>query len=216
MSRISGPNSKILFDTSFNGLADNVEASTAVTVSCIADVSGTVTVRQSMDASTWTDKTNAFSVVASTYVEGTFPLSHKFLSVRWVSSGGTPTADNSRLLTKVHDAFPFQVTSSGSVNVVTSNLNSTTVWDNVSTGAGGTSATHDCRDGPNVSFFGTVDGVTTLTSQLSNDDSNWYGDTNTYTTSASEDINMNITTGARYIRLRSSADVTATIIASSK
>lgn len=81
-------------------------------------------------------------------------------------------------------------------------------WDAASTGVGGTSTAVDCQYVSQVAVFGDTSGASTLTVQLSQDNSNFY-DSET-TISADGDFGTTVSVGARYVRLHSSADVTAT------
>lgn len=82
-------------------------------------------------------------------------------------------------------------------------------WDNAATGAGGFSNSVDCRYTPFVSAFGHVSAATTIMMQLSQDNVNFYDAANMVLAGAS-DFDISRTVGARYVRLKSSANVTAT------
>lgn len=81
-------------------------------------------------------------------------------------------------------------------------------WSAVAVGAGGTSAAIDTQNCSQLSVFGNVSGATTLTVQFSQDNVNFY-DSGT-TTAPSANFGINVSVGARYIRLKSSAAVTIT------
>lgn len=83
-------------------------------------------------------------------------------------------------------------------------------WSAESTGAGGFSDSVDCRYEKNISAFGNVDGATTLTLQVSQNNTDFYDTDVDVTTGGADDFHLFLETGARYVRLKSSADVTAT------
>ena len=91
-------------------------------------------------------------------------------------------------------------------NVISSNL-----WNNVSTGVGGVSslinATFNNRD---YLFFGSVSGATVLTVQVSNDFANWYDTQYSYTSSSAAGFGFSVSLVAQFVRLKSSANITAT------
>lgn len=95
-------------------------------------------------------------------------------------------------------------------------VTSTAVWSAASTGAGGKSGKLTITYHKQVTFYGNVSGATTLTMEVSDDNSTWYSSGVSYTASGSEDIYLNNTCAANYVRLSSSNDVTATVIGSAK
>lgn len=82
-------------------------------------------------------------------------------------------------------------------------------WDNVAVGAGGTSTAIDCQYQGIISAFGHVSGATTITLQYSQDNSNFY-DAGSSVTIGAADFFIDVRTGARYMRLKSSGAVTIT------
>jgi hypothetical protein len=88
-------------------------------------------------------------------------------------------------------------------------------WSNASTGAGGTSAVLDTYSSPFVSAFGNSSGAATFTLQYSQDGTNFY-DGPTQVLAGSGNFRIDATCAARFVRLKSSADVTATATLSAK
>lgn len=89
-------------------------------------------------------------------------------------------------------------------------------WDAATTGAGGTSSALDTRCAPFVTAFGNSSGATTITIQVSQDNSNWYDSQSTQVLSGSGNFCIHATVAARFVRLKSSASVTATATISAK
>lgn len=83
-------------------------------------------------------------------------------------------------------------------------------WANVATGAGGFSGSCDLQWSPFVSVFGHVSGATTITVQVSQDGTTWYDSQSTQVLAGAADFCIHATIGARYVRLKSSANITAT------
>lgn len=98
---------------------------------------------------------------------------------------------------------------------VNSPVSSSKLWDAAGTGANGDSAGFQ-PNGCHLSFYGNLSGATTISLWLSDDSTNWYMDINSFVASGSTDMAMHVTCSAKYVRLRSSNDVTATIWASSR
>ena len=90
------------------------------------------------------------------------------------------------------------------------------LWDGVGTNAGGDSASIDTRYASQISIFGSVNGVTTLDVYFSSDDATFYKSSHSYVSAGSEDVEMSFQSAARYIRVKSSNDVTATMILCAK
>lgn len=84
-------------------------------------------------------------------------------------------------------------------------------WNAVAVGAGGTSNVIDCQYVSHITVFGNSSGNTTLSYQVSQDNSNFYT-TATFTTGTGN-FGADFTTGARYVRLQSNTarTITATI-----
>jgi hypothetical protein len=84
-------------------------------------------------------------------------------------------------------------------------------WNATATGANGNSASVDTQYTPFITIFGVSNGNTTMSIQVSQDNTNFY----TVGTFAATngDFGTNVTIGARYVRLQSSTNrtVTATI-----
>lgn len=91
-------------------------------------------------------------------------------------------------------------------------------WSAASTGANGKSSSMDCQYASHVSVFGNVNGATDLSIEISNDNSNWYATEETYSLSGSGNFAWLVQhpIGARYVRLNSTNDVTATIVMTAK
>lgn len=81
-------------------------------------------------------------------------------------------------------------------------------WDAAAT-ASGTSNIIDIWNYPFVSVFGNTSGAVTITLQLSADGTNFY-DADTVAPSGAGNFKIHATVGARYVRLKSSANVTVT------
>lgn len=115
--------------------------------------------------------------------------------------------------------------SSGSVSVVqatgasfavsTAAASTTVVWNAASTGAGGSSASHS-NTGGLLSLGISVDGSTNMTVQYSNDNSNWYNTGNVVQFSGTSTMGLDIASVAPYVRLNSTANVTATAFVTSR
>jgi hypothetical protein len=100
---------------------------------------------------------------------------------------------------------------------ITSNKpsSSTTLWNNASSGVATASSVHTVS-GPHVSIFGTVNGATTLTVWLSDDNTTYYKDINSFIASQSGDVAVHLTTACKYLHVKSSSDITTTLICSSR
>lgn len=86
-------------------------------------------------------------------------------------------------------------------------------WNNAATGAGGTSGILDARDCRTVQVFGNVSAGTTLTIQLSQDGTNFYDATvpAPQVLGGAGNFAFTFDNAATFVRLKSSAGVTATI-----
>lgn len=89
-------------------------------------------------------------------------------------------------------------------------------WSAASTGAGGFSSSVDTWCAQAVTAFGNASGATTITLQVSQDGTNWYDSQINQVLSGAGNFCLNATVGARFVRLKSSADVTATATISAK
>lgn len=87
--------------------------------------------------------------------------------------------------------------------------NHANAWNAVAVGVGGTSAEIDVQHAAFISAFGNASAATTITLQYSQDKTNWYDGPN-QVLSAAGDFRIDATTGARYVRLKSSAAATIT------
>ena len=83
-------------------------------------------------------------------------------------------------------------------------------WSAASVSADGNSSAVDCQYVKQISVFGQADGPSTLTVQVSQNNSNWYGTTHSIYAAASVDFYADVEVGARYVRLLSSAAATIT------
>jgi hypothetical protein len=91
-----------------------------------------------------------------------------------------------------------------------------TIWAAAATGANTTSTAFlDAGLCPFVSVIGTVSGATTITAMLSIDGVTFYAGP-TQVLAGSGGFTFNFTTGAQYIALQSTNNVTATAIATAK
>jgi hypothetical protein len=86
-------------------------------------------------------------------------------------------------------------------------------WSAASVSAGGTSTAVDCQFCQAVSTFGNSSATTTITFQVSQNNSNWYDAEEVTVLAPGGDFVLCRTTAARYVRLKSSgaATITATI-----
>ncbi len=89
-------------------------------------------------------------------------------------------------------------------------------WNAASTGAGGVSNTLDTQNAPFVTAFGNVSGACTITVQVSQDGETFYDTQLAQVLAGAGNFCILGTIGARFIRLKSSADVTATATISAK
>jgi len=96
------------------------------------------------------------------------------------------------------------------LNVVGTHANA---WNAVAVAANGTSAAIDCRYVPHISVFGNTSGNTTITIQESQDNTNFYDTETLAVGGGGGNFGIKVTSGARYIRLKSSQakTITATI-----
>lgn len=116
------------------------------------------------------------------------------------------------------EGAPLQLDASGKLQVsVIPNTVGTqdNAWASVSTGVNGVSASIDCQYTPFVTVFGTTNGATTITLQVSQDNITFIDAASTVLAIAGG-FEMSRTTGARYIRLKSSADVVASATIAAK
>ena len=109
---------------------------------------------------------------------------------------------------------------SGSIPVVISSNQSwptvgthANAWNAAAVAANGVSTAVDCQYTPAITAFGNSSGNTTITIQVSQDNSNFYDASSTSLTGGAADFAISISAGARYVRLKSSAarTITATI-----
>jgi hypothetical protein len=75
-------------------------------------------------------------------------------------------------------------------------------WNNVAVGANGVSNSIDCQYTPFITVFGTTSGGSTLSFQVSQDNTNFY--TSATFSITTGDWGADFTSGARYVRLKSS------------
>jgi hypothetical protein len=83
-------------------------------------------------------------------------------------------------------------------------------WNAAAVAINGTSNSVDCQYEANITVFGNVSAGTTITLQVSQDNTNWYDSDKTQAPSGAGDFCFSATIGARYIRLKSSAAATIT------
>lgn len=83
------------------------------------------------------------------------------------------------------------------------------VWNAVNPGAAGVSEVVDTGGFPNVTAIGNSAGATTITLQLSQDGVNFYDGPNQVLAGAG-DFRIDDSTGARYVRLKTSAGAVIT------
>lgn len=84
--------------------------------------------------------------------------------------------------------------------------------------AGGRSgfSTSVLATGGNISIFGSVNGATTLTAQVSQDNVTFFDTATNVVLGGAGDFHLNFNTAAKYVRLKSSADVTITATISTR
>ena len=108
------------------------------------------------------------------------------------------------------------VTNSDITNIynVVNSKTSSSLWNANVTGVNGVSISVNLstKNIKNLTFMGNCNGATLLTVQFSSDGSNWYDSQYAYTLSASGDVGFNIPCCPNYVRLKSSASVTATML----
>jgi hypothetical protein len=90
------------------------------------------------------------------------------------------------------------------------------LWNGVLTGTGGFSSVIDLRQPLYCVVFGTVSGATDLTMQISQDNVNYYDTTVIISAIGAATIYQKFTVEARFMRLRSSANVTAALTLAAK
>jgi hypothetical protein len=101
-------------------------------------------------------------------------------------------------------------------NIPDNNKGTLQIWnDSASTGVNGVSSPIFLnQNSANMTFFGNVDGGTTLTFQISNDNINYYDSQYSLTASSAQDFGFSIPASSIfYARLKSSSDVTITAYA---
>jgi hypothetical protein len=86
-------------------------------------------------------------------------------------------------------------------------------WNATAVGAGGNSTAIDCQYTPFVTAFGNTSGATTISLQVSQDNSNFFTAATVTIGTGGGNFGIDVTTGARYVRLSSSnaRTITATI-----
>jgi hypothetical protein len=100
----------------------------------------------------------------------------------------------------------------------------TTIWNNVATGAAGKSTTFTAWGLRRIEFIGHVSAATTLSVEFSSDGATWYvatvgtalGQTPNVALAGASDFSLAVETGAPYVRLSSLNNVTATAVACGK
>lgn len=83
--------------------------------------------------------------------------------------------------------------------------------NNAATGAGGVSSTVQLPQIRLVTVFGHVSGATTLTIEWSADGVNWYDSGSTIVAAGAADVGTSLDCAANWIRVKSSANVNATL-----
>lgn len=83
-------------------------------------------------------------------------------------------------------------------------------WSAASVGVGGTSASVDTQYTPHLSIFGNADAATTIILEYSQDDASFYAGPTLTIPALGSDFWSDVTVGARYVRLRSTAAATIT------
>jgi hypothetical protein len=89
-------------------------------------------------------------------------------------------------------------------------------WNAVAVAAGGDSVVIDTQYQPNISVFGNASAATTITAYVSQDGTNFYKTANEVALSAAGNFHFSFITGARYVRLKSSAAATITATVAGK
>ena len=92
---------------------------------------------------------------------------------------------------------------------------SSLVWIGVAVGANGQSPSFDSGSLPFVSAYGNASAATTITLMYSNDGTNWRAG-GTVVLAAAGDFVMNVTSGARFHALQSTAACTVSAVISAK
>lgn len=207
MSTISNSNSQFPLRNSFSGSYINAADKTMISVSCMSNVPGTITITQSYAGVDTHATTHTIDVPASIFIDNFSIISLKYVKVSWAVTSGT--IDNSGWLqTKIYDSSSTIVSNFGSYN---------NAWNNELTGTSGNSNSVNCQYASNCTMFGHVDGATTISVWISQNNTNFYQTGYRYVATGDEDVWLNIKyIGAQYIRLQSSVDVTANITLAGK
>lgn len=136
-----------------------------------------------------------------------------------VDIAGTVSVSNFPATQPVSIAGSVAVTNTDITNIynIVNSKTSGSLWNANVTGINGVSTSVDLstKNIKNLTFMGNCNGATILTVQFSNDGSNWYDSQYAYTLSASGDVGFNIPCCPNYVRLKSSASVTATMLLNS-
>ncbi|OAS21131.1 hypothetical protein [Paenibacillus oryzisoli] len=83
-------------------------------------------------------------------------------------------------------------------------------WSAVAAGVGATSTAVDTQYQPQISAFGNASAATTITLQVSQDNTNFYDTPVTQVLAGAGNFHLTVATGARYARLKTSAAATIT------
>lgn len=112
----------------------------------------------------------------------------------------------------IQSALPAGTNNIGDVDIATVPIVGVhaNAWDNVAVGIAGTSTVIDCQYQRTISAFGNVSAATTVKVQVSQDGINFYDSGSEQVLAGAGNFHITLDTGARYIRLHSSAAATIT------
>jgi len=147
-------------------------------------------------------------------------LENKESYVRLQDTSGSPIIASSGALQIINPNIDAIVVSGGNlctnVQVLPVTGAQANAWNDESASPGGTSNAADCQYCSNISVFGNSNAATTITAQVSQDGGTWYDTSNNSVLLGSGDFHFSFTSGARYIRLKSSSAATLTVTIAGK
>jgi hypothetical protein len=171
---------------------DDVLQYSIVDVSLVADTNCTISITQSADRQN-ISSTTVFTTAANQPFNISLPIYVRYIRLR---------VDNQEANTQAN--FSLQ-TIYKNVNVNNIPIVNQQIFNNT-TGVDGTSIliNSSCKT---FTFFGNVNGATSLIVQCSPDTLNWYDSQYTYTSSSSANFGFTVSLVSQYMRLKSTADV---------
>ena len=148
-------------------------------------------------------------------------LENKESYVRLQDTSGSPIIASSGALQIINPNIDAMVVSGGNlctnVQVLPAIGVQANAWNDESASPGGTSNAADCQYCYNISVFGNSNAATTISAQVSQDGGfTWYDTSYSSVLSGAGDFHFSFTSGARYIRLKSSSAATLTVTIAAK